>query len=101
MECLEGCEFQKFANNKFNCDYYNALLVTEYGTDDIKVYRCKACIDEGKIGVSEEANLLAGIRNTLVYLGDHFYSFKDAFEDDLAELYRNLKVLEDKMKEGD
>ena len=105
MECLEGCKFQQFQNNKFVCEYYSASLVTEMGAkgdiSNIVVYRCKQCVEEGKIGSSQEADLLAGIRKTLVYLGDHFYSFKDEFEDDLAELYRNLKALEERQKKGE
>jgi len=102
LECLEGCDFQRFGDNRFYCKYYDKVLVSEMGAkgsiENILVYRCKECVEEGKIGSSREADLLAGIRSSLVYLGDHFYSFKDAFEDDLATLYRNLKALEDRMK---
>jgi len=101
LECLEGCEFQRFGDKKFYCKYYDVVLITEYGKENILVYRYKECVEEGRIGVSEEADLLAGMRNTLVYLGDHFYSFKDDFESDLADLYRRLKALEEKMKKGD
>ena len=101
MVCLEGCKFQRFRNNKFFCDYYDVDLITEYEKEGIKVYRCKQCVEEGMIGSSQEADLLAGIRNSLVYLGDHFYSFKDAFEEDLADLYRNVKALEESIKKGE
>ena len=105
MECLEGCEFQRFGDNRFYCKYYDKILISEMGAkgdvENILVYRCKECVEEGKIGVSEEADLLAGMRNTLVYLGDHFYSFKDDFEDDLADLYRRLKALEEKIEKGE
>lgn len=93
MECLAGCELQEFKDGKFLCSYYEKELNTEYG-EKIKVYRCEACISEGIKGIDEKTNILEGVRKNLVYLGDHFYSFKDEFEECLAGLYRNLKKLE-------
>jgi hypothetical protein len=98
MECLEGCELQLFVNGKFFCEYYEKDLLTGTGVDDgestIVVYRCKRCIEEGIKGIDQKTNTLEGVRKSLVYLGDHFYSFKDEFENCLADLYRNLKRLE-------
>lgn len=98
MECLEGCEYQQFVNKKFNCSYYEKDILTEYGvegdTSTIVVYRCQECVEDGFKGVDQKQNSLDGIRKSLVYLGDHFYSFKDEFENNLADLYRNLKRLE-------
>jgi hypothetical protein len=98
MECLEGCELQQFVNKRFYCSYYEKDLLTETGiegdTSTIVVYRCQECINEGIKGVDQKQNSLDGIRKSLVYLGDHFYSFKDEFENNLADLYRNLKRLE-------
>lgn len=103
--CLEGCKLQEFVGGKFYCTYYEENLLSEMGAggdiSKIIVFRCPQCIKEGKVGVDQESNHLEGIRKTLVYLGDHFYSFKDSFEEDLAELYRNLKALEEIKKKGD
>lgn len=100
LECLEGCELQKFVNRKFICEYYGKELNTEYG-NGVGVYRCQQCIDEGTKGIDQKTNTLEGIRKGLVYLGDHFYSFKDAFENELADLYRNLKRLESEERKED
>jgi len=99
MECLEGCELQQFVDKKFYCSYYEKDLLTETGVDaegglNIVVYRCKQCNEEGIKGIDQRQNTLEGVRKSLVYLGDHFYSFKDEFENCLADLYRNLKRLE-------
>jgi hypothetical protein len=98
VECLEGCELQQFVNKRFYCTYYEEDLLHETGTDGdvykVAVWRCQKCIDEGIKGVNEVTNNLEGIRKSLVYLGDHFYSFKDEFENCLADLYRYLKRLE-------
>ncbi len=98
MECLEGCEYQQFVNKRFDCSYYEKDLLTEYGvegdTSTIVVYRCQNCVEDGFKGIDQKQNTLDGIRKSLVYLGDHFYSFKDEFETCLADLYRNLKRLE-------
>jgi len=99
MECLEGCELQLFVDGKFFCEYYEEGLLNQHSVGDdgesaIVVYRCQRCIDEGIKGIDQKTNTLEGIRKSLVYLGDHFYSFKDEFENCLADLYRNLKRLE-------
>ena len=102
MECLEGCELQQFVNKRFYCTYYEEVLPTEVNRDippeeggtRVVVFRCKDCITEGIKGIDSVTNNLEGIRKSLVYLGDHFYSFKDEFEDSLADLYRYLKRLE-------
>jgi hypothetical protein len=102
LECLEGCELQQFVKGRFYCQYYNKDLAMEVNRDippdeggtKAIVFRCQECIDEGIKGIDQKTNAVDGIRKGLVYLGDHFYSFKDAFEDDLADLYRNLKKLE-------
>jgi hypothetical protein len=98
MECLEGCEYQQFVNKSFHCSYYEKDLLTEYGVEGdnstIVVYRCQNCVEDGFKGIDQKQNTLDGIRKSLVYLGDHFYSFKDEFENCLADLYRNLKRLE-------
>jgi hypothetical protein len=85
-------------NREFYCTYYEKDLATEIiaekeGTK-VVVYRCQTCIDEGIKGIDEATNNLEGVRKSLVYLGDHFYSFKDEFENSLADLYRYLKRLE-------
>jgi hypothetical protein len=98
MECLEGCEYQQFVNKNFQCSYYEKDLLTETGIEGdnstIVVYRCQNCVEDGFKGIDQKQNSLDGIRKSLVYLGDHFYSFKDEFENCLADLYRNLKKLE-------
>lgn len=98
VECLEGCELQQFVDKRFYCTYYESDLVSEIGVvndaHSVLVYRCQQCIDEGIKGINKVTNNLEGIRKALVYLGDHFYSFKDEFENGLADLYRYLKRLE-------
>ena len=98
MECLEGCELQEFKDKKFYCTYYEKGLVSEIGVvndeHSVLIYRCQECIDEGIKGINSVVNNLDGIRKSLVYLGDHFYSFKDEFEENMADLYRYLKRLE-------
>jgi len=102
VECLEGCELQQFVNKRFYCTYYEEELPIEVNRDlppgedgeKVVVFRTQQCIDEGIKGIDEVTNNLEGIRKSLVYLGDHFYSFKDEFENGLADLYRYLKRLE-------
>ena len=98
VECLGGCELQQFKNKGFYCTYYDISLVSEIGVVDdahtVLVYRCQQCVDEGIKGIDSVTNNLEGIRKSLVYLGDYFYSFKDEFENSMADLYRYLKRLE-------
>jgi hypothetical protein len=101
LECLESCELQMFINKKFICEWYGKDLESGRMEEGIVVYRCPECIEEGTKGLDQKTNTLEGIRKGLVYLGDHFYSFKDAFENDLADLYRNLKRLESEERKED
>jgi len=103
MECHKNCSFQEFKDDKFLCSYYNAELPIEIQNNRITIHRCEYCrVEESEIR-NEESYLLKGIRTAVTYLGDHFYSFKDEFEKDLADLYRNLKELEEivRNKEGE
>ncbi len=46
MECIEGCEFQKFKGKKFYCTLYEGELVCYKENSNLAVIRCVKCIEE-------------------------------------------------------
>ena len=98
MKCLEECEFLKFRNGVFNCDYYEKMLHTIVldNAKGFELERCNECIEEGIVGSNTINESVKKVKFRLGLIGDSFYSFKDDFETELTEIYRILKDLEEK-----
>ena len=96
MECLRGCEFQKLKGTKFYCDYYRNDLVFNVNDfkSDIKIIRCEDCIKEGMIGENSIQEKAIKAKHRVGLVMDSFYSFKDDLEEQVTEIYRILKDLE-------
>ncbi len=102
MRCLEKCEFLLFEKGWFHCDYYDKRLDVTVEHDDTTVFepqRYKDCIEEEHIGSNTINEGIKKIKFRLGLIGDSFYSFKDDLEQELAEIYRILKDLEEKTKD--
>jgi len=106
LRCLEKCEFLEFTNGIFICGYYNRELQVKVddagsvGAGDcvmsFEPNRCKKCVEESHIGTNTTNEGVKKIKFRLGLIGDSFYSFKDDLEQELAEIYRILKDLEEK-----
>ena len=97
-KCVENCEFIEFNNGSFYCKFYESDLKTELDIDSIILYKCKKCIEEGKIGSDKRYLLSIKIKKQLGWLMDSFYSFKDDIEKDATEIYRIIRNIEDEHK---
>lgn len=86
----------------FWCGYYTKELDTKVdGAADIffEPQRCKECIEEAHIGSNTFDEGIKKVKFRLGLIGDSFYSFKDDIEQELAEIYRILKDLEEKSQD--
>lgn len=94
-ECIKDCDLMEFKDNLFFCNFYNSNL--EYGVENdiLKIYKCKKCIEEGIIGINKKNALKMKMKKHLGWLADSFYSFKDEFEEELTEIHRLLRSMED------
>ena len=103
-ECLERCEWQKFAGGKFHCKFYETDLHSEksikIGSDKLIIYRCDKCIEEENISLSPDLEVLKRIKNNLDMLQDSFYTFKDDLDELLSNVYRIIKNQEKMIEEG-
>lgn len=97
MECLSGCEFQKFKSGNFHCIYYDMDLNYEVNSisDDLKIIRCDNCVNEKIIGENTVQEKAKKMKYRIGLVMDSFYSFKDDIESEITEIYRSLKELEE------
>ena len=102
MKCLEKCEFLLFEKGEFKCNFYEKPLDTKVdGVAEVffEPQRCKECIEEAKIGSNTFNEGIKKVKFRLGLIGDSFYSFKDDLEQELTEIYRILKELEEKSQD--
>ena len=100
MKCINNCEFQKFENRCFYCEFYkNIVLNVQVNENNIEVFRCKECIDDKTIGTNTLDEKVRKIKKYIGEFADNFYSFKDDFENTFNDVYRIIKELEDVSEE--
>lgn len=105
MNCVERCEFQKFAEGNFYCVFYDRVILTAdkpLSIDDgdkIVIHRCQKCIEEELIGSNSTLENARKLKQYLGTMADEFYSFKDEFETGLTEMYRLIKGMEDEAED--
>ena len=96
MECVKKCEFQEFDGDIFQCKLYESSLSSFIDDEgSIGVSRCPACISEGTIGTNTKGEYVRKFKQHLGWMADHFYAFKDDFEEELTHMYRLIRELED------
>lgn len=105
MNCVERCEFQKFAEGKFYCTLYDGIILdaekplSVEDSEKIIIHRCEKCTEEELIGSNTTLEDIRKVKQYLGLMGDGFYSFKDDFEECLTNMYRILKEMEDDIKD--
>lgn len=102
--CVNRCEFLRFGEGSFYCKFYDKInlhseIKTSEDGDDLLVYRCQDCIDEGQIGNNTLEEKIRKTKQMLGWLMDSFYSFKDDFETELTDVFRTLKEIEKDQKD--
>jgi hypothetical protein len=95
-KCLQNCEFLKFRNSSFVCEYYGEDLRILYGNHSyIFPLRCEECMREGLMSTNSTAEQAKKLKKYIGWMADSFYSHKDEFEKSLTEMYRLLKTMEE------
>jgi hypothetical protein len=97
-ECVKDCELMEFKCNLFFCNFYDSNLKYKIEDDKLKIFKCKKCMEEGIIGINKENAVREKMKKHLGWLADSFYSFKDEFEDELTEIHRLLRSIEDESR---
>jgi len=97
VNCVEECEFLKFKDGNFWCEYYDSELkyYLQEAMGDLKIVRCDKCLEEKKIGSNTIQEKVKKLKYRIGLIMDSFYSFKDDIESEMTELYRILKDLEE------
>jgi len=103
MDCVKGCEFQVYEEEEFHCVLYNERLKVEIrdipnapGYVKGVTTRCEKCIEEGEIGTDTTKEKIKKLKTHIGWLMDFFYSFKDDMEDEITNIYRIIKELEER-----
>jgi len=94
-ECVKNCEFLEFKNGYFYCRFYESDLKTELDLNSIILYKCEKCLEEGKIVPNILYLSSIKVKKQLSWIMDSFYSFKDEFEENITEIYKVLRKIED------
>lgn len=102
MDCVEGCEFMRFKDGCFYCNYYDNdlkyYIEKDHMDGNLKIVRCEKCVSEGKIGSNTIQEKARKMKYRIGLMMDSFYSFKDDIEEEVTEIYRTLKELENEEK---
>jgi len=100
LRCINNCEFQKFENSNFRCEFYgNVTLDIQTDSGNIEIFRCKDCIEDKTIGTNSLDEKVRKIKKYIGEFADNFYTFKDDFENTFNDVYRIIKELEDLSEE--
>lgn len=99
MECVRKCEFQEFDGDMFYCRLYDRELSTVINVDKepntLSVIRCQSCANEELIGSNTKEEYIRKLKQRLGWLMDSFYSLKDDMEEEVTNIYRLVKEMEE------